>query len=330
MAGARAGARRKHSGRTMAIISTRRDYANEPFSLSGSRRRDVGEYVIHGLLLSCALLSIVTTAAIIFVLFRESIAFFRDVSIIDFAFGTKWSALIEPRQFGVLPLVWGTIMVAGIAAIIALPIGLGAAVFLSEYASPRVRDILKPTLEILAGVPTIVYGYFAVQWVTPQLQRVLGDRVDFFNAASAGIVVGIMVIPMVSSLSEDAMHAVPDSLREGAYGLGGTKFDVSLRVVIPAALSGIVASFILALSRAIGETMAVVLAAGSTPNLSLDPLHSFQTMTAFIVQVALGDAPAGSIEYKSLFAVGMTLFMMTLVMNVISQFLLARFRDVYQ
>lgn len=314
----------------MASIPRTRNHGAQPFSLAGSRRRDVGETIIHGILLSCALLSIVTTAAIIYVLARESLAFFGDVSPIDFFFGTKWSALIEPRSFGVLPLVWGTIMVAGIAAMIALPVGLGAAVFLSEYASPRLRSFLKPMLEILAGIPTIVYGYFAVNWVTPQLQTILGDRVDFFNAASAGIVVGIMVIPMVSSLSEDAMHAVPDSLREGAYGLGSTKFDVSVRVVIPAALSGIVASFILALSRAIGETMAVVLAAGSTPNLSLDPFESFQTMTAFIVQVALGDAPAGSIEYKSLFAVGMTLFMMTLVMNVVSQFLLARFRDVYQ
>ncbi len=314
----------------MASISGTRDPERRPFSLTGNRRRDVGETVIHAILFACAFVSVFTTAAIIFVLFRESYAFFQDVSIIDFAFGTRWSALIEPRQFGILPLIWGTIMVAGIAALIALPIGLGAAVFLSEYASSRVRSILKPTLEILAGVPTIVYGYFAVQWVTPQLQRILGDRVEFFNAASAGIVVGIMIIPMVSSLSEDAMHAVPDSLREAAYGLGGTKFDVSVRVVIPAALSGIVASFILALSRAIGETMAVVLAAGSTPNLGLDPFQSFQTMTSFIVQVALGDAPAGSIEYKALFAVGMTLFMMTLVMNVISQALLARFRDVYQ
>lgn len=314
----------------MASIPGSRNTAARPLSLRGSRRRDFSETIVHAILFGCAILSVGTTAAIIFVLAQESLRFFADVSPVDFFFGTKWSALIEPRQFGVLPLVWGTIMVAGIAAVIALPIGLGAAVFLSEYARPGVRSVLKPMLEILAGVPTIVYGYFAVNWVTPQLQTLFGDRVEFFNAASAGIVVGIMVIPMVSSLSEDAMHAVPDSLREGAYGLGSTKFDVSVRVVIPAALSGIVASFILALSRAIGETMAVVLAAGSTPNLSLNPLESFQTMTAFIVQVALGDAPAGSIEYKSLFAVGMTLFTMTLVMNVISQFLLARFRDVYQ
>jgi phosphate transport system permease protein len=300
------------------------------YSLKGSRTRDLGETIIQGLLLACALLSIGTTAAIIFVLLRETIAFFQEVSFFDYAFGTKWSALIEPRSFGVLPLVWGTIVVAGVAAVIALPVGLGAAVYLSEYAAPALRNILKPTLEVLAGVPTIVYGFFAVHWVTPQLQRIPWLDVDFFNAASAGIVVGIMIIPMVSSLSEDAMHAVPDSLREGAYGLGGTKFDVSVRVVIPAALSGIVASFILAISRAIGETMAVVLAAGSNPNLGLNPFESFQTMTAFIVQVALGDAAAGSIEYRSLFAVGMTLFVMTLVMNVISQALLARFRDVYQ
>lgn len=304
--------------------------ATTDFTLTGNRRRYLGEYVIQGLLFSCALLSIVTTAAIIFVLLRETVAFFGDVSLVDFAFGTKWSALIEPRSFGILPLIWGTIVVAGIAGMIALPVGLGAAIFLSEYADSRVRSVLKPTLEILAGVPTIVYGFFAVQFVTPQLQRLLGERVEFFNALSAGIVVGIMIIPMVSSLSEDAMSAVPQGLREAAYGLGGTRFDVSTRVVVPAALSGIVASFILALSRAIGETMAVVLAAGSTPNLSLNPLESFQTMTAFIVQVALGDAPAGSIQYRALFAVGMTLFAMTLVMNVVSQILLRRFRDVYQ
>ncbi len=303
---------------------------DSPYALTRSRSRDLGETIIQSLLFACAALSVVTTFAIIYVLLDETVGFFREVSILDYAFGTTWSAQIEPRRFGVLPLVWGTIMVAGIAAAIALPIGLGAAVYLSEYASDRVRSLLKPTLEILAGVPTIVYGFFAIQWVTPQLQRIFGERVDFFNAASAGIVVGIMVIPMVSSLSEDAMHAVPSSLREGAYALGGTKFDVSTRVVIPAALSGIVASFILAISRAIGETMAVVLAAGSTPNLGLDPFESFQTMTAFIVQVALGDASAGSIEYRALFAVGMTLFLMTLVMNVISQALLARFRDVYQ
>jgi phosphate transport system permease protein len=314
----------------MAITTGERPGSRDAYSLTGSRTRDVGETIIQGVLLACALLSIVTTFAIIYVLLDETIAFFREVSFIDYAFGTKWSALIEPRSFGVLPLVWGTIVVAGVAAVLALPIGLGAAVYLSEYAAPNVRNILKPTLEILAGVPTIVYGFFAVHWVTPQLQRIPFLDVEFFNAASAGIVVGIMIIPMVSSLSEDAMHAVPDSLREGAYGLGGTKFDVSVRVVIPAALSGIVASFILAISRAIGETMAVVLAAGSNPNLGLDPFESFQTMTAFIVQVALGDAAAGSIEYRALFAVGMTLFVMTLVMNVISQALLARFRDVYQ
>ena len=298
--------------------------------IGGSRSRDIGELVIHALLFACAFLSVVTTAAIIYILLEETIGFFGKVSFIDYITGTKWSALIEPRSFGVLPLVWGTIMVAGIAAIIALPVGLGAAVYLSEYASSRVRSILKPTLEILAGVPTIVYGFFAVNWITPHLQDIFGDRVGFFNGLSAGIVVGIMVIPMVSSLSEDAMHAVPNNLREAAYGLGGTKFDVSTKVVIPAALSGIVASFILAVSRAVGETMAVVLAAGSTPNLSLSPFESFQTMTSFIVQVALGDASTGSIEYQALFAVGMTLFVITLVMNVISQALLARFRDVYQ
>ncbi len=311
-------------------IATGSGGEEDKFLLTGNRTRDAGELVIQAILFACAVLSVITTFAIIFVLLQETIGFFGKVSFIDYVTGTKWSALIEPRSFGVLPLVWGTILVAGIAGMIAIPVGLGAAVYLSEYAGSRVRSILKPTLEILAGVPTIVYGFFAVNWITPHLQDLFGDRVGFFNGLSAGIVVGIMIIPMVSSLSEDAMHAVPDNLREGAYGLGSTKFDVSTRVVIPAALSGIVASFILALSRAVGETMAVVLAAGSTPNLSLNAFESFQTMTAFIVQVALGDAATGSIEYQALFAVGMTLFVFTLVLNVFSQFLLARFRDVYQ
>lgn len=315
----------------MALSDGKHGYSQRhPYSIAGRRTRYAGEYVIQALLFACAALSVVTTFAIIWVLSRETFNFFREVSIVDYITGTHWSALIEPRSFGVLPLVWGTVLVAAIAGAIALPIGLGAAIFLSEYASERLRSILKPTLEVLAGIPTIVYGYFAVHWVTPQLQNVLGDRVQFFNALSAGIVVGIMVVPMISSLSEDAMHAVPDSLREAAYGLGGTKFDVSARVVVPAALSGIIASFILAISRAIGETMAVVLAAGATPNLSLNPLESFQTMTAFIVAVALGDASAGSTEYKALFAVAMTLFLMTLAMNVVSQFLLAKFRNVYE
>lgn len=311
-------------------IATGRGSPDDRFRLTGNRTRDTGERAIQAVLFACAFVSVVTTFAIVFVLLRETLSFFDEVSLVDYLTGTKWSALIEPRSFGVLPLVWGTVVVAGIAGVIAIPIGLGAAVYLSEYADSRVRSFLKPTLEILAGVPTIVYGFFAVNFITPHLQDLLGDRVGFFNGLSAGIVVGIMIIPMVSSLSEDAMHAVPDNLREGAYGLGGTKFDVSTRVVIPAALSGIVASFILALSRAVGETMAVVLAAGSTPNLSINALESFQTMTAFIVQVALGDAPTGSIEYQALFAVGMTLFVFTLALNIFSQVLLARFRDVYQ
>ena len=298
-------------------------------SLKRRRGRYAGEYVIQSALFACATLSIVTTAAIIWLLLFQTVAFFSEVSFLEYATGTTWNALILPRSFGVLPLVWGTLIVAAIAGLIALPLGLGAAIYLSEYADARVRAVLKPLLEVLAGIPTIVYGYFAVSFVTPQLQRLYGG-VEFFNATSAGIVVGIMVIPMISSLSEDAMSAVPNGLREAAYGLGSTKFDVSTRVVVPAALSGIVASFILALSRAIGETMAVVLAAGSTPNLSANPFEGFQTMTSYIVQVALGDAPAGTVEYRSLFAVGMTLFVMTLAMNLASQFLLRRFRDVYQ
>lgn len=293
------------------------------------RSRDAGETVIHALLLGCAAVSVVTTTAIVIVLLEQTLRFFGKVSIVEYLTGAEWNALIQPQSFGVLPLVWGTIVIAAIAGLIAIPLGLGAAIFLSEYADPRVRGILKPLLEVLAGIPTIVYGYFAVNWVTPQLQRLYGG-VEFFNGASAGIVVGIMVLPMVSSLSEDAMSAVPDALREAAYGVGSTRLDVATRVVVPAALSGIVASFILAVSRAVGETMAVVLAAGSTPNLSVNPFEGFQTMTSYIVQVALGDAASGTVEYQSLFAVGMTLFVMTLALNIISQALLRRFRDVYQ
>src|SRR5690606_17464143 len=229
--------------------------------------------------------------------------------------------------FGVLPLLAGSFLVAIGAAVIALPVGLASAIYLSEYAPPRVRAILKPALEILAGVPTVVFGYFALTFVTPLL-REIWPQTNIFNAASASIVVGIMIIPLVASLSEDAMSAVPRSLREGAYALGATKFEVATRTVVPAALSGIIASFILAISRAIGETMAVVIAAGNTPNLTINPLESIQTMTAYIVQISLGEAPVGSIEYRTLFAVGLTLFIVTLLMNVLSIFVLRRFREV--
>lgn len=299
------------------------------------------EQVIESLLFLSALVSIATTVGIIVVLFTESVysfngdrAFFQQVSPLEFFFGTKWSPQFSEKHFGVLPLLVGTLLIAGIAAVTGLPVGMLGAIYLSEYATPRVRRTIKPFLEILAGIPTVVYGYFALEFITPYLLRPffqgwLGLDVDGFNALSAGLVVGMMIIPMVCSLSEDALRAVPRSLREAGYALGSTRYDVCVRVVVPAATSGIIASFLLAVSRAVGETMAVVIAAGQSPVMTLNPLRSIQTMTAFMVNISLGDTPAGSIEYKSLYAVGLTLFCMTLAMNVLSQKVMHRFREVY-
>ncbi|MEJ2153167.1 MAG: phosphate ABC transporter permease subunit PstC [Gemmatimonadota bacterium] len=272
--------------------------------------------------------SILTTIGIVVVLVWESVAFFQRVSPVDFLTGTEWTPLFQPQHFGVLPLLAGSVLVAVIAALIAMPLGLGSAIYLSEYAPRRVRAVIKPTLEVLAGIPTVVYGYFALTFITPLLRHFI-PGLGVFNALAAGIVVGIMVLPTIASLSEDAMHAVPRDLRQGGYALGGTKFEVATRVVTPAALSGIVASFILAISRAIGETMAVVLAAGMTPNLTFDPRQSIQTMTAYIVQVSLGDTPFGSVEYQSIFAVGLLLFTVTLAMNVFGRWFLRRYREEY-
>lgn len=283
---------------------------------------------IKAVLFACASISVLTTLGIIATLLWESIGFFREVSIVEFFTGTQWTPLFVPQRFGVLPLITGTLMVTVLSALVALPIGVGSAIYLSEYAPKRVRKVVKPALEVLAGIPTVVYGYFALTFVTPIIRSIFPET-SVFNALSASIVLGIMLIPMVSSLSEDAMMAVPDSLRAGAYALGSTKFEVATRVVVPAALSGIVASFILALSRAIGETMIVTLAAGATPNLTLNPLESIQTMTAYIVQVSMGDTPHGSIEYRTLFAVGMTLFLITFAMNLLGQWVLRRYREVY-
>ncbi len=285
--------------------------------------------MIHGLLFLCALVSVLTTAGIIWILLSESVSFFQHISIFEFFGKTKWYPLFEPRVFGVLPLIGGTLLVAVGAGVIALPLGTATAIFLSEYASGRVRSLLKPTLEILAGIPTVVYGYFALTCVTPVL-KTLFPSTEVFNAASASIVVGIMVLPMVASLSDDALRSVPKALRYGGYALGATKFDVSSRVVLPAALSGVVASFVLAISRAIGETMAVTLAAGATPQLTLNPLKSIQTMTAYIVQVSLGDTPAGTVEYQTIFAVGLTLFCITFLMNILAQKFLTKFRQRYE
>ncbi|NIP58110.1 MAG: phosphate ABC transporter permease subunit PstC [Gemmatimonadetes bacterium] len=293
------------------------------------RARDRKEAVVRWILFACAALSALVTLGIVLVLLRETVGFFQEVSVVEFLTDTRWTPLFREKHFGILPLAAGSIQIAAGAAVIALPTGLLTAIFLSEYAPERTRKILKPTLEILAGIPTVVYGYFALTFITPILRSVFPET-QIFNAASASIVVGIMIIPTVSSLSEDALRAVPQALREGAYGLGATKMEVSLKVVVPGALSGVIASFILAISRAIGETMAVTIAAGNTPQLTLNPLESIQTMTAYIVQVSLGDTPTGTIEYRTLFAVGMTLFLMTLAMNVLSQWVLTRYREVYE
>ncbi len=291
------------------------------------RKNDLVRYVFA----SCALVTVLTTAAIVLVLLEGAVAFFRfpDVTVLEYLRGTEWSPVIRPRSYGVLPLIWGTLVITVGSALVAIPVGTATAIYLSEYADPDVRKYLKPTLEVLAGIPTIVYGFFALSFITPIIQR-LFPQTGTFNAAAGAIVVGVMIIPMVSSLSEDAMSAVPDSLRNAAYGLGATKVEVSTRVVLPAALSGIVASYILALSRAIGETMAVTLAVGMTPRITANPLESMQTMTAYMVQIGISDVSVGSVGYQSLFAVGLTLFAMTLAMNLISLWIRSRYREEYQ
>jgi phosphate transport system permease protein len=286
------------------------------------------EWVIERLLFLCAALSVLTTAGIIFVLAFETYEFFREVPIVAFLTGTEWTPLFANHQFGVLPLVAGTMLVSAIAMMVSLPMGVLAAVYLSEYAPSGLRRIVKPLLEILAGVPTVVYGYFALTFVTPMLQRVLPGLAGF-NALSPGLVMGLMILPLVSSLSEDAMRAVPVGLREGSYALGATRMQTALKVVVPAAFSGITAAFILAASRAIGETMIVAIAAGQQPRLTGNPFVPIETMTAYIVQVSLGDTPQGTIEYRTIFAVGMLLFVMTFALNLVSTWLRERFREEY-
>ncbi|WP_130807257.1 phosphate ABC transporter permease subunit PstC [Senegalia massiliensis] len=292
------------------------------------KRGKIKEKIIPKILMILASISILTTIGIIVILSKETFLFFQEISIKDFLTGTEWTALFANPKFGVLPLVLGTLMIAIYGSIVAIPIGLGSAIYLSEYASDKTRKIVKPLLEILAGIPSIVYGYFALTFITPILKNIFPD-INVFNALSASIAVGIMIIPMISSLSEDAMKAVPDEIRQGAYALGATKFEVSTKVVIPAALSSIISSFVLAISRAIGETMIVTLAAGSTPILTLNPLESVQTMTSFIVQVASGDVTHGGLIYKTIFAVGMLLFLITLLMNIIARMIIKKYREEY-
>lgn len=314
-----------------------------PPSLAGRKRPlEIGLQWLFG---ACALISVGTTFGIIFVLLSESLPFVRAVPIAAFLTGREWTPLFKPPAFGVLPLICGTFLVAAGAALFALPMGLLVATYLSEYASPRARALLKPILEILAGVPTVVYGFFALVFITPLLQSLLErgtpllqkltrnpdlmPRIEVFNALSASIAIAIMTLPLVSSLCEDALHVVPRGLREGAYALGATKMEVSTKVVVPAALSGIAASFILAVSRAVGETMIVAIAAGSTPKMTLNPLESVQTMTGYIVQIALGDVPHGSIGYQTIFAVGTVLFFITVLMNIVSIALVKKYRQKY-
>lgn len=290
-----------------------------------------GEFLIMSALVLCATVSLVTTALIIYVLFSESATFFREVSLADFFLETEWQPLFDPVSFGIWELVMGTFNVVFWALVMALPIGMATAIYLSEYAAPRTRRVLKPILESLAGVPTVVYAYFAVNVITLQILRpLLGNDLPIFNSLSASAMLAVMVLPTIASMSEDAMASVPRDLREAAYGLGATRLEVAVRVVVPAALSGVMASILLAIARAVGETMIVAIAAGSTPRLTLSPLESIQTMTGYMLQVGLGDVARGTIDYQSLFAVGAMLFLITLAFNVASTVLVNRFREVYE
>jgi phosphate transport system permease protein len=300
----------------------------ESLTLAPPRKR-WGEALIKAILALCALVSVATTVGIVVALFAPAFQFFQEVDFADYITGTEWAPLFLQAKFGVLPLIAGTLSVTFWACLVAIPSGLGAAIFLSEYARPRTRNVLKPALELLAGIPTVVFGYFALTFVTPLL-RDIGIHVEVFNALSAGLVMGVMIIPTVASLSEDAMTAVPRDLRDGAYALGSNKLQVSTRIVVPAAVSGIVAAFVLGISRAIGETMIALLAAGQQPNLTFDPRQAVETMAAFIAATGAGDVPTGSLEYKTIFAVGATLFAMTLIVNAFAIRLVRRFREAYE
>jgi phosphate transport system permease protein len=291
----------------------------------------VKEKIIERLLLFCSLITIFTTIGIIGVLIFETINFFREVSVIDFFTDTEWTPLFSQKRFGISPLLAGTLLTTVIAMLVAVPLGLTISIYLSEYAPRKLRSVVKPSLEILAAVPTVVYGYFALVFVTPLLQQVLpADSLAGFNALSAGIVMGIMILPLVSSLSEDALYAVPKSLREGSLALGSTRFQTAIKVVVPAAFSGISVAILLAVSRAIGETMIVAIAAGQQPRLTLNPLVPIETMTTYIVQVSQGDVQHDSVEYRTIFAVGISLFVLTFILNNISFYLKKKYQEVYE
>ncbi len=298
-------------------------------SLQANTSKRLSERLIGAFLAACGVLSIFTTVGIVFILFQEAFKFFTDVSVTEFLFGTEWTALFKDGTFGVLPLVTATVAISLLSMVVAIPVGLLAAIYLSEYARPRVRAVLKPIMELLAGIPTIVFGYFALTFITPSLLKPIFPQTGVFNVLAASIAVGIMVVPLVASLSEDALSAVPRSLREGAFGLGATKMEVSTQVVVPGALSGIIASIVLAISRAFGETMIVAIAAGSKAQIVDNVLEPGQTMTGFMVQAFSGDVVAGGTVYHSLFAVGLLLFLVTLGLNLLSRAIIARFREAY-
>jgi phosphate transport system permease protein len=321
------------NGMTVAVVGTPEAHATHgtlPARLLQRRRRP-SEALIQGFLAFCGVVSIFTTLGIVFVLGREALLFFTkpEVTLLEFFTTTQWQPAIG--NFGIWPLVTATFVTSVIAVGVALPIGLAVAIYLSEYASARARGILKPVMEVLAGVPTVVYGYFALTFMTPLLRAIFGQNtVEIYNTASAGIVIGILILPLVTSMSEDALSAVPRSLREAAYGLGATKLETALKVVAPAALSGIAAACIVAISRAFGETMVVAIAAGAGPNFTLNPFRAAETMTGHIVRISGGDLSYDSLDYDSLFAIGLMLFLITLVLNVFSQWMVRRFREVYE
>lgn len=290
--------------------------------------RNLRERLIEFMLFLAALSSVATMVAIVAILIYESLAFFEQVSLVDFLTDTQWTPLFAEAHYGILSLVSGTLVTTAVALAVALPLGTISAIYLSEFATPRLREIVKPCLELLAGVPTVVFGYFALLFVTPLLQKVIPD-LPGFNMLSAGIVIGIMIIPFISSISEDAMRAVPVSLREGSYAMGATRLQTAVRVVFPSAISGITAAYILGISRAVGETMVVAIAAGLQPNLTWNPMEPAATIAAYIVQVSLGDLPHGSLEYQTIFAAGLTLVLMTLVLNIVGHFLSKRYREIY-
>lgn len=312
--------------RPKAIIST----TDNPDPLALGKRFRLGEAVIQGFLFLCGFISVFTTLGIVYELGKESMLFFgsAEVTLREFFTSTTWQPAIN--EFGIWPLVTATLTTSAIAMIVALPLGLAAAIYLSEYATGRARARLKPTLEVLAGIPTVVYGYFALTFMTPLLQAIFGDRIGIYNMASAGLVMGILIIPLVASLSEDALSAVPRSLREAAYGLGATKLETSIKIVVPAALSGITAAFVIAISRAVGETMIVALASGAGPAFTLNPFRAAETMTGHIVRISGGDLGYNTIDYNSIFAIGLLLFVMTFLLNIVSQRIVARFREVYE